>query len=122
MGAAVTAPTALAWYVAYAEADAFALERMELVTMRQRADDEVVTEVDTLVAAPDGAETLCAVAPIARAPDEILAAYVRVFEQPTPRWTTFVCLRNPDYCDDSLATGMIQERAWSSPIWTYPAP
>lgn len=46
--------------------------------------------------------------------------YARVLEQPTPRWTkslcerTGLCERFPEY--DQL----VQQRAWSSPIWRLP--
>ncbi len=53
--------------------------------------------------------------------------YVRVLENPTCRWNTWLCnalppdQRQPS-CDDPAVTKTIQERAWASPIWYEPAP
>jgi hypothetical protein len=51
--------------------------------------------------------------------------YARVLEQPTPRWSAFDCAAAPSVdpvqCADGGALNvMIQERAWTSPIWYVP--
>ncbi|MBL8606489.1 MAG: DUF3604 domain-containing protein [Myxococcales bacterium] len=51
--------------------------------------------------------------------------YARVLEDPTPRWSAYDCARapnaNPAGCADGGALRtMIQERAWTSPIWREP--
>ena len=53
-------------------------------------------------------------------PEAAAFYYVRVMEIPTPRWTTYDAAR---YDIDALPAGMpvvIQERAYSSPIWYTP--
>lgn len=46
--------------------------------------------------------------------------YARVSEIPTPRWSKLLC-ESLQQCDDyPSADTMIQERAWSSPIWHLP--
>ena len=54
--------------------------------------------------------------------DPAIAAlyYVRVLEIPTPRWTTIDAVKNNLPLLDSVPS-TVQERAWSSPIWTNPA-
>jgi len=51
--------------------------------------------------------------------------YVRVLENPTCRWTAYVCNRltpadRPPACSDPTTPKSIQERAWTSPIWYEP--
>jgi hypothetical protein len=51
--------------------------------------------------------------------------YARVLEAPTPRWSVGDCqvagAANPTQCADGGALNvMIQERAWTSPIWYQP--
>jgi hypothetical protein len=45
--------------------------------------------------------------------------YVRVVANKSCRWSHDLCLKNPEYCEesDSNIPKFIQERAWTSPIW-----
>ena len=52
--------------------------------------------------------------------------YLRVVENPSPRWSLLDCLKyqetdRPEVCEDS-SRHVIQEMAWTSPIWYTPAP
>ncbi len=52
--------------------------------------------------------------------------YARVFENPSCRYAGWMCLASngenrPANCDDERLSKVIQERAWTSPIWYTPA-
>ncbi len=54
--------------------------------------------------------------------DQSAAYYVRVLENPSCRWSWHHCLRQPESersaaCTNPEVNKVIQERAWSSPIW-----
>jgi hypothetical protein len=53
-------------------------------------------------------------------PEENAVYYARVLEIPTPRWNTYDAVREkmPPL---TRVPAIIQERAWSSPIWYTPA-
>ena len=58
-------------------------------------------------------------------PAERAFYYVRVIENPSCRWSTWVCnslpaSERPDSCTDPAIQSVIQERAWTSPIWYGP--
>jgi hypothetical protein len=54
-------------------------------------------------------------------PNQHALYYVRVLEIPTPRWTTHDAVRNNLALLDDVPA-VIQERAWTSPIWYTPRP
>jgi hypothetical protein len=59
-------------------------------------------------------------------PDRAAVYYARVLENPSCRWSRHTCLslpldQRPDSCSDPELPWQIQERAWTSPVWYYPA-
>jgi hypothetical protein len=52
-------------------------------------------------------------------PEDHAFYYARVLEIPTPRWSTYDAGR-PDLPLPEGVDASIQERAWTSPIWTRP--
>lgn len=74
----------------------------------------------------EGAASLCTVwTDPAFDPASPTYYYVRVLENPTCRWSTWLCnqlpeAERPDTCADPEVPKVIQERAWSSPIWYVP--
>jgi len=81
--------------------------------------------VDTTTCEPHGSgfDSLCTVwTDPAFNPEEPAFYYVRAVENPTCRWGAYVCNaqppdQQPDACADASVPKVIQERAWSSPIW-----
>ena len=118
-----------------------ALQRLQIIkgwvegeTIHQRVievagDPDGSARVDPLTCDPShsGARALCGTW---RDPDFDPARpafyYARVIEDPSCRYTTRYCLglpneERPAVCDDPAVPRLIQERAWTSPIW-YEAP
>ena len=51
--------------------------------------------------------------------------YLRAVENPSPRWSLVACLglqedQRPSSCSDPVVDQVIQEQAWTSPIWYTP--
>ncbi|MGZ3426873.1 MAG: DUF3604 domain-containing protein, partial [Polyangia bacterium] len=75
-----------------------------------------------------GADSLCAVwSDPAFDGAERAFYYVRVLENPSCRWSTYLCnslplAEQPPACSDASVSRTIQERAWTSPIWYTPGP
>jgi len=86
--------------------------------------------VDIDTCEPDGGagyDQLCAVwTDPAFDAAQAVAYYVRVVENPSCRWSWRTCLEippdeRPEACNDPDIPRVIQERAWTSPIWYEPA-
>ena len=91
-------------------------------------DSENGADVDPATCTPrgTGADALCAAW---RDPDFDPAMpavyYARVLENPSCRWSAHQCLalpaaERPAACADSGIPKIVQERAWTSPIWYVP--
>ena len=92
------------------------------------ADDGATVDEATCTPSGGGADSLCAVwrDPAFDAGQHAFY-YARVLEDPSCRWSTYVCNRlaaadRPPACTDPSVPKTIQERAWTSPIWYTPAP
>lgn len=151
MGGTLPAGPARFWVIAEADpgdgvTPSVPLERLQLI--RGRLDGEVVTtDVIDIAGAADptasvtesceptgaGAARLCAVWEDVDHTDTTAAFwYARVVEVPTCRWQTHTCRAagitcptdDPAWagCCDERAEVTLQERAWSSPIWSSAVP
>ncbi len=105
-----------------------------VVDVAAAADRSASVDTSTCTPAPTGDDELCAVW---RDPDFNTAApavyYARAVQDPTCRWSTMACNRAgvrcaepatvrrgwQDCCDPTFPK-VVQERAWSSPIWYSP--
>ncbi|NNC55142.1 MAG: DUF3604 domain-containing protein, partial [Pseudomonadales bacterium] len=59
-------------------------------------------------------------------PQETAYYYLRAVENPSPRWSLLDCIsyseaERPNVCDSPKISAVIQEQAWTSPIWYTPA-
>ncbi len=85
-------------------------------------------DTDTCTPSGSGQEVLCTVwTDETFDPDQRAFWYVRVLQNPTCRWSTWECIGldpadRPAVCDEPDLVRVVQERAWSSPVWYSPAP
>lgn len=83
-------------------------------------------DVKTCKSSGDGKESLCAVwSDPAFEPTQRAFYYARALENPSCRWSTRQCIalapdKRPASCETSHVQKIIQERAWTSPIWYQP--
>ena len=116
------------------------LERIEVIKGWIDGSGEARVEVFTIAGGPDGSSvdpTTCAADSKGAAslcgvwadPSFDAAAptfyYARVLEDPTCRWSARECLglvgeARPPACDDPGLPTILQERAWTSPVWFVP--
>jgi len=84
-------------------------------------------DVDTCEPSGPGHASLCAVwSDPSFDPGQSAVYYARILENPSCRWSAYQCNslpeeKRPESCSDATLPKVIQERAWTSPIW-YQAP
>ena len=108
--------------------------REKVIDVAGDAGNGAAVDVSTCAARGTGAAELCAVWTDSEfRPDERAYYYSRVLENPSCRWSQRICVEQGVDCDrpDTVGEGLaaccdpehrkvIQERAWSSPIWYNP--
>jgi hypothetical protein len=116
-------------------ADGALHEKVFDVAVAANGDDPPRTDPATCRSTGRGPRSLCAVwtDPEFRA-EEHAFYYARVLESPTCRWSQRMCVAAGVRCDDESTIGegfepccakdhrpLVQERAWTSPIWYRPS-
>lgn len=101
--------------------DAVPISQVHIVKGSLR-DGEMLETVISLFDVEEGVADLCRVwSDPDFDPGQPAYWYVRVLEVPSPRWSKVLC-ESLDVCKQFPdADRMIQERAWSSPIWYLPS-
>lgn len=89
-------------------------------------DNNATVSLDDCAVSGPGERQLCATWRDPQfQPDQSAAYYLRALENPSCRWSWRQCLAfpvdaRPPACDDPDIDRIIQERAWSSPVWYAP--
>lgn len=108
------------YFVIQASMDQTPLARVEIIKGVVQ-DGTTREEVHTVSKWPEGTDSLCISWRDRQfAPHVPAYWYVRILELPTSRWSRRDCLAAGDCDRFPGADQMIQERAWSSPIWNLP--
>lgn len=101
-------------------------ERHQQVYDVAGSDNAADVDLETCTPRGPGADSLCGVWRDPSFDPSVPAFYtVRVLENPSCRWSTWVCnslppQSRPSTCSDPAVPKTIQERAWTSPIWYVP--
>jgi hypothetical protein len=91
------------------------------------ANNGASVDLDTCAPQGPGVDSLCTQwSDPSFDPTQQAFYYVRVLENRSCRWTTYTCnalpaAQRPAVCSDPSLPKMIQERAWTSPIWYEPS-
>ena len=94
-----------------------------VIDVAGNADNGATVDPLNCEAEGQGFATLCGVwEDSAFDPQQDAVYYARVVENPSCRWSTRMCLslpddQRPDGCDNPRIPKVIQERAWTAPIW-----
>ncbi|MEM7079255.1 MAG: DUF3604 domain-containing protein [Pseudomonadota bacterium] len=125
MGGTISAaPQAGLWFVVQAAKDYVPLRTVQIIKgqyVEGTYHEDVVTVQTAERPAEGDVSALCVEwQDEAFDPDVPAYWYARVLEAPTPRWSKLLCERAKICQEYPDADRMIQERAWSSPIWWLP--
>ena len=94
-----------------------------VIDVAGNADNGATVDPLSCEAEGEGFANLCGVwEDSAFDPQQDAVYYARVVENPSCRWSTRMCLslpddQRPDGCDNPRIPKVIQERAWTAPIW-----
>ncbi len=106
--------------------DAEGLFYQQVFDVAGDAENGAGVDLDTCTPTGPGATSLCAVWSDPDFDPAIDAVYyARIVENPSCRWSAHLCLtlpegERPDGCTSDQLPRVIQERAWTSPIWYAP--
>ena len=118
MGGRLTTETPT--FTVIAGKDTTDLAAVDIVTATV-VDGEIRERVIRIADHAEGKDSICVSwADTTFKPDTPAYWYARVVEVPTPRWSKLLCERHAKCAEHPDADQMIQERAWSSPIWYQP--
>ena len=98
----------------------------QVVDVAGSAGDATELDLETCEVVDPGHATLCAVwSDPEFDPEQSAVYYARVLERPSCRWSHLQCnalpeADRPPACADPEVPDVIQERAWTSPIWYQP--
>jgi hypothetical protein len=113
---ALGAPT----FKIHAQADQTPLQEMELIK-GQYKNDKYEESVMTIWQRSSAGSDICQIWQDQNFEPEAPAFwYARIKETPTPRWSATLCQKAGRCEEFPGADVMIQERAWTSPIWYLP--
>ena len=101
--------------------------QQRVITVAGDANNGATVNLDTCAPQGEGFAQLCSVWQDPEFDAEQRAGYyLRAVENPSCRYSAWQCLELPESerpadCDSAQVPKLIQERAWSSPIWYTPS-